>query len=151
MAVWTQRRHQADVREAITHMVHESVHVGITIECPPDEVVAYVTDPRNLPEWAAGLARSNVTDVDGRWTVDAPFGRSTIEFEPANDLGVVDHVVTLPDGSAVHNPMRVVRNGDGCDVIFSVRRQSGMSSADFESDIAAVRADLETLRTILEP
>ena len=67
-----------------------------------------------------------------------------------NDLGVADHVVTLPDGARVQNPMRVIPNADGCDVVFSVRRQPGMSDAEFAADVDAVRQDLGALRTFLQ-
>ena len=48
-----------------------------------------------------------------------------VAFAPSNDFGVLDHDVTLPDGETVRNPMRVISNGDGCDVVFTVRRQPG--------------------------
>ena len=47
--------------------------------------------------------------------------------------------------------MRVIPNGDGCDVVFTVRRRPGMSDADFAADVAAVDADLATLRSVLQP
>jgi hypothetical protein len=46
--------------------------------------------------------------------------------------------------------MRVMPNGDGCDVVFTVRRRSGMSEADLAADVDAVTADLATLRTLME-
>jgi hypothetical protein len=50
----------------------------------------------------------------------------------------------------VTNPLRVIANGDGCDVVFSVRRQPGMSDADFAADADAIRRDLAVLRSVLE-
>jgi hypothetical protein len=35
-------------------------------------------------------------------------------------------------------------------VLFSVRRRAGMTSAEFNADAAAVAADLEALRRLLE-
>jgi hypothetical protein len=63
---------------------------------------------------------------------------------------VLDHRVTLPSGEAFYNPMRVVPDGNGCEVVFTLRRQVGMSDDDFERDAAAVRADLATLKHVLE-
>jgi hypothetical protein len=77
-------------------------------------------------------------------------GRVSIEFTPDNDFGVLDHFVTLPSGEAVPNPVRVVPNGDGCDVLFTVRRRPGMSADDFARDAATVAADLDTLRKLME-
>jgi len=131
-------------------MTSESVHLSTSIERPADEVYAYVTDPTNLSRWAAGLAESPVHQVDGRWVADSPLGRVVVEFVAANDLGVADHHVTLPSGRTVTNPLRVIANGDGCDVVFSVRRQPEMTDADFAADADAVSRDLAVLRSVLE-
>ena len=130
-------------------MVQETVHVAVTIERSARDVHDYVLDPHHLSEWAAGLAHRPVERVDGQWVVDSPLGRVVVEFAPANDFGVADHVVTLPDGTSVQNPMRVIPNADGCDVVFSVRRQPNMSDSEFAADVDGVRKDLETLRFIL--
>lgn len=45
--------------------------------------------------------------------------------------------------------MRVVTNGDGCDVVFSVRRRPEMSDADF-AYADAVSRDLAVLRSVME-
>ena len=58
--------------------------------------------------------------------------------------------MTLPSGEVVHNPMRVIPDGDGCEVVFTLRRQDGVSDDDFERDAAAVAADLRTLKQLLE-
>ena len=131
-------------------MVLESVHVSTTIDWPADEVYAYASDPRNLSKWAAGLAHQEVQLVDGVWVVDSPMGRVTVAFAPPNAFGILDHEVTLPSGEVVSNPMRVIPNGDGCDVVFTVRRRDGMSSKEFTDDTQAVAADLSTLRDLMQ-
>jgi hypothetical protein len=131
-------------------MVHESVHVATTIDCPAGEVYDYVADPLNLSAWAAGLAHQDVQLVDGQWVVDSPMGRVAVAFAPSSDFGVLDHDVTLPAGDIVRNPMRVIPNGDGCDVTFTVRRRPGMSDTEFAADVDAVTADLASLRALME-
>jgi hypothetical protein len=131
-------------------MVQESVHVSTSIERPAGEVYVYITEPANLSLWAAGLASSPVHQVDGAWVADSPLGRVVVAFVAPNDLGVADHDVTLPSGETVTNPLRVLENGEGCDVVFSVRRQPEMSDADFAADVDAVTRDLAALRSILE-
>lgn len=131
-------------------MVQDTVHVAMTIERSARDVYEYVSDPHHLSEWAAGLAHRPVEHVDGQWVVDSPLGRVVVEFAPANDYGIADHVVTLPDGTSVQNPMRVIPNADGCDVVFSVRRQQDMSDSDLAADVDAVRKDLDALRSILQ-
>lgn len=131
-------------------MVYESVHVSTTIDRPAEAVHAYVTDPANLSIWAAGLADSPLRQVDGDWVADSPLGRVVIAFVGPNDFGVADHDVTLPSGERVTNPMRIFANGDGCDVVFSVRRLGATSDADFAADVDAVARDLAALRSVLE-
>jgi len=130
--------------------VQESVHVSTTIECPAGDVYDYASNPLNLSTWAAGLAHRDVELVDGRWVVDSPMGRVVVAFAPSNDFGVLDHDVTLPAGETVRNPMRVIPNGDGCDVVFTVHRRPGTSVTDFAADVDAVTADLAALRALME-
>ncbi len=46
--------------------------------------------------------------------------------------------------------MRVVPNGDGSELVFTLIRQSGMSDGQFVTDKAAVENDLKALKTLLE-
>ena len=130
-------------------MTWEARHLAVTIDRPATEVAAYAGDPRNLPAWAAGLATGVRPGDDGAWITDSPMGEVAVRFAPANDLGVLDHDVTLPDGTVVRNPFRVLPNDVGSEVVFTVFRR-GMDDAAFDADAAAVRADLERLRRILD-
>jgi Polyketide cyclase / dehydrase and lipid transport len=127
----------------------ESRHVSTWIDRPASEVYEYASDPVNLPHWAPGLG-SAVENIDGRWFVDSPMGRVGLVFAQRNDFGILDHDVTLPTGETVRNPVRVLPNGDGCDVVFTVRRRPGMSEADLAADVDAVTKDMATLRGLFE-
>jgi hypothetical protein len=125
-------------------------HISITIRRPPAEVYDFTVDPRNLPRWAAGLARSEVQQDGDAWIAEAPFGKVRIKFVDRNSLGVLDHDVTLESGMTVHNPMRVLPRAEGCEFVFALFRQPGMSDEEFARDKAAVEADLRTLKKLLE-
>lgn len=125
-------------------------HLSIYIARHPSDVYEFVSDPANLPRWAAGLARSEVTRTGDAWVVEAPFGKATIRFAPKNELGVMDHDVELESGVTVHNPMRVVPNGEGSEFIFTLFRRPDMSDEQFAADRRAVEADLRTLKGMLE-
>lgn len=131
-------------------MASESAHLSIAIDRPSAEVYAYAADPAHLPQWAAGLADSAVERVDGEWVASSPMGRVTVAFAQPNAFGVLDHVVTLPSGESVYNPLRVIPDGDGSEVVFTLRRRPGMSDEGFEADARAVRADLAALKRVLE-
>jgi hypothetical protein len=130
-------------------MPWEARHLSVTIDRPVAEVAAYVGDPRNLPAWAAGLASGVRPGDDGTWITDSPMGEVTVRFAPPNDLGVLDHDVTLPGGAVVHNPLRVLPNDSGSEVVFTVFRRD-MDDAAFEADAAAVLEDLKRLREVFE-
>lgn len=127
----------------------DSRHVSTHIDRPAQEVYDYASNPFSLPDWAPGLA-SSVERVDGQWIVESPMGRVVVAFATRNEFGVLDHHVTLPSGETLYNPMRVIVDGAGCEVVFTVRRQAGMSDEDFERDANAVFADLVTLKRAME-
>lgn len=126
-----------------------SLHVSQRVRCSAAQAYAFARDPANLARWAAGLG-GPVVHVDGQWRVLTTAGDVLLAFPPENDLGVLDHTVVLADGTSVHNPMRVLPDGDECEVVFVLRRQPGMTDDDHERDAAAVRQDLATLRDLLE-
>lgn len=131
-------------------MAAESQHLSTVINRPSSAVYEYVAHPANLATWAGGLASSTVEQVDGQWVVDSPMGRVAISFVDHNDFGVLDHVVTLPSGESVYNPLRVIPNGDVSEVVFTLRQRPGMTEEEFTQDAESVRADLATLKRVLE-
>jgi hypothetical protein len=77
-------------------------------------------------------------------------GKVRIRFAERNDFGVLDHDVTLASGQTVHNPMRVVANADGSELVFTLFRRPEMSDDEFAADASAVERDLAALRRLLE-
>ena len=123
--------------------------VSVFVKCPPSDVYGFVVDPRNLPQWARGLCRS-IRPSDDAWLVESPLGEVRLRFVPPNAFGVLDHVVTFANGQEVLNPMRVVQNGDGSEVLFTLFQSNGMSDLQFVEDVAMVERDLRMLKEILE-
>jgi len=126
-----------------------SRYVSAAINRRAGEVYEYAVDPANLPDWAPGLGTS-VEQVGGQWFVETPMGRVEFAFVERNAYGVLDHTVRLTSGETFYNPMRVMPDGDGCEVVFAVRRLPGMTDEEFERDAAAVAADLARLKRVLE-
>lgn len=121
-----------------------------TIQCDWRAVYDFAARPENMPLWASGLATGLTRDGDD-WIADGgPIGNIRVRFARRNDFGVIDHTVTLPNGLMVENALRVVPNGDGCEVMFTLLRQTDMDDAAFETDAAHVMRDLETLAGLME-
>jgi hypothetical protein len=113
-------------------------------------VYAFAAKPENMPLWASGLASGLTRDGDD-WIADGgPIGVVRVRFTPQNDFGVIDHTVTLPSGIKVENALRIVPNGDGAEVMFTLLRQAYMDDMAFEQDAAHVARDIEALARLME-
>lgn len=125
-------------------------HISVGIERPPARVGAYLAEPANFAFWATGLG-STLRPVDqGEWLAEGPSGPMRIRFSEANSYGVADHVLLLPGGGEIVAPLRVLANGDGSEVVFSLFRRPAMDEAEFERDAEWVRNDLLRLKEVLE-
>ena len=131
-------------------MTHPATLIQISISKPADEVYAFASDPHNLSKWAAGLSGSALEAERGQWVAESPMGKVKIKFAATNNFGVVDHDVTLPSGLIVHNPLRIQKNGEGAEVIFTLYRLPGVLEKDFQADAGRVRADLQKLKSLVE-
>jgi hypothetical protein len=141
--------------EAERVMKNESLsevrHVSVSIDRPPDLVYQFAAAPENMPRWAIGLGTSFRRQGDGSWIAEGgPVGSATVRFVERNRLGVLDHDVTVASGETIHNPVRVVPNGAGSEVVFTLFRRAGVSAAQFAQDAKAVEKDLGTLKGLLE-
>ncbi|PVM83808.1 polyketide cyclase [Caulobacter endophyticus] len=132
--------------------LYPSRPITIGVDRPVQAVYAYAADPENMAHWAAGIGDGlrRAPDEDGVWLADTPLGEARVRFSPDNPFGVLDHWVTLPDGTEISVPLRVVANGDGAEVTLTLYRLPDMDDAAFERDAAAVTRDLETLKARLE-
>ncbi len=129
-------------------MPSRTIHASI--DRRPEDVYEFLMTPQRLPEWAPGFALSVHQDRDDGWVVETADGAVGIEFVDRNDLGVADHTVTPEKGVRVTNPVRVLPNGEGSEVTFTLFHRPEMSVAEFEVDAATVQRDLDTLKRLLE-
>jgi len=118
--------------------------VSRVIAASPDLVYEYARDLENLPQWAAGLAQSEVVRDGETLFVESPMGRVEVRFVERNVFGVLDHDVTLPSGTVVTNPVRVLAHPEGSEVVFTVR-QIELDDEEFARDVETVSADLQRL------
>ena len=123
-------------------------HISRFIDRNPSEVRAFLADHRNLPKWAAGLS-AGISEVNGVVFSESPMGKVQVRFAAGAEHGIFDHDVTLPDGKTFHNPLRVLKNDGGSEVVFTLYRLPGVSDEAYEKDAATIAADLERLATVL--
>jgi hypothetical protein len=127
----------------------QSQTLSVSIDCRPDRVYAFVSNPENLPGWAAGLCKS-VRKSDAGWVVETTQGPMNLRFVEKNGLGVLDHYVSSASAVEVYVPLRVLPNGSGSTVLFTLFQLPGMSDEKYAEDAALVTRDLETLKRVLE-
>jgi uncharacterized membrane protein len=124
-------------------------HISVSIDRRPHDVYEFASKIENLPKWATGLGK-NFRNVDGEWVANGPTGPIKVRFVSRNEFGVVDHDVILESGATVHNPIRILPNGRGSEVVFTLFRQPGTSEQKFAEDARWVEKDLRLLKTLLE-
>jgi hypothetical protein len=82
--------------------------------------------------------------------VETPQGPVTIRVVGKNAFGIVDHDVIPSEGPAVYVPMRIVLNGSGAEVLFTLFQTPEMSQERFAEDLRLVQQDLMTLKQVME-
>ena len=127
----------------------ESRTLSVSINRDWREVYDAIWRPENFPKWASGLSKSPLTQDGHVWNAAGPDGPITVAFTGHNAFGVMDHSVTLADGTVVYVPLRVIRNGEGAEVLLTLLRQPGMSDAQFAADAEWVMRDLLALKALL--
>lgn len=120
-----------------------TLHITIFINRTQADVYTFASNPENLPLWAEGLARSEVTKQSDSWVTKAPFGKVKIRFSSANGFGHLDHDVQLESDV-------VVPNCEDIDFTFTLFQQPCMSQQQLEKDTQVVANDLHTVKTLLE-
>ena len=123
--------------------------ISVSIDRSPREVYEFARVLENLPKWATGLGTGGER-VGEVWVTRMEEGTVEVRFVRENDLGVLDHYVRLGPETEVYNPMRVVANGDGSEISFTLFQQPGVSDTDLETDAATVTQDLRRLKALLE-
>lgn len=127
----------------------ESRTLTVSVARDADTVYQFVSNPENLPRWATAFCQS-VRKVDSDWVMQTPAGEMKVRFVPANAFRVADHFVSPTPGAEIYVPLRVLPNGAGSEMVFTLFRQANMLAADFARDIELVRSDLQSLKRGLE-
>ncbi len=123
--------------------------LSVSISRKPADIARFVADPRNLPQWAGAFCKSVRKDGD-RWVVETDEGAFGLRFMASVEQGILDHVVEIADDVLVQVPMRVVPNGEGSEVLFTLFRLPAMTEFRWQRDLEMVSADLQRLKQVME-
>ncbi|MFV2062098.1 MAG: hypothetical protein ACC726_01130 [Chloroflexota bacterium] len=135
----------------MTTMTTETV--AITIDAPLRQVATDLADPARHPDWATEFFSGPARKTDEDWVVPVPRmgGDARLKIEADVATGRIDMFLAplgAPFGPPL--PVRVVPNGDGCDVLFTLARFPGQDDETWDSGLASMRRELEQLRALYE-
>lgn len=123
--------------------------MNTSINSNPQIVYDFVSNLENLPRWVSNTFPS-IKEVNGEWVVDTSQGQNKVMLAERNNFGILDHYVKLTSGVEVYVPMRVVKNGDGSEIMLTVFQTLEMTDERYAEDIKTVEKDLNHLKTIIE-
>lgn len=125
--------------------------LSVTIDARFDDVFADLANPVTHPEWAteffAGPATPGERPGEAVATVPAMGGPVRIRIDADPTCGRID--MGLAPGDAPFGPplpIRLIRNGDGVDVLFTLARTPGQTSEAWEAGLDGMKRELENLR-----
>lgn len=117
----------------------------ISIDAPPEVVLNFVADPRNLPLWAPGFAQ-RVRQDGAHWLVESGEQSVRIDVRVARELGTVDFLAAdAPSERPIGAYSRVIHNGDGSEYAFTRFLAPGRSREDLARERAVVVQELQAV------
>jgi hypothetical protein len=123
---------------------------SVRIEARPEDVFAFVADPRRLPVWAIGFAKAIREEASG-WIVTVGSGAEVpIRVDSDPGRGTVDFFLASGEGTDVPAMTRVMANGDGAEYVFTMFQPPGMPDEAFAGQVAELRRELVVLKAHLE-
>ena len=129
--------------------MHQSRNLSIFIDRDVKDVYRFISVPENFRLWASGLGKS-LMKVNDEWVAETQEGPVKIVFSELNEFGVLDHWVSPRTGLQSYIPMRVIQNGRGSELMFTLLRLPGMTDEKFAADAEWVMRDLTSLKNLLE-
>ena len=106
--------------------MYQSRNLSVQIRRNPRDVYNFTSVPENFPRWASGLGKS-LKRKNGEWIAETPQGPIKVRFTERNEFGILDHYVIPESGVEIYIPMRVIPNGSGSELIFTLFRLPDVS------------------------
>ena len=123
--------------------------VTTVLPVPRERVFKYMSDIRNLPEWATEFARE-LREEDGEYRVVNNLGEFVFEIRADERTGVIDMYAGPSRDQLAVFPTRAVALPDGrTSYSFTMFQARGMPDELFESQHASLKREFENIETIL--
>lgn len=134
---------------AAAHGIARSCIRSVDIQAPLDRVFTFLANPLNWPRYAVVNLRAVSPGEDGWCNAVTTFGEGRIKVSPVEELGILDHVWQDPQACwTVYS--RVVPNGCGATVTFTLFQPSIMNDAQFDAAMAQMNVEMAELKAVME-
>lgn len=121
----------------------------VDIQAPRERVFSFLVNPMNWPQYAVVNLRSVSPGKDGWFKAVTKFGEGQIKVRGLKDFGILDH--TWKDPQATWDAYcRVVPNGDGSTVMFTLFQPPVMNDQQFDQAMKEMDTEMAKLKEILE-
>lgn len=128
--------------------------LSVDIAAAFDAVMSELASAASHPSWATEFFSGEAEPISAdeiRITVPRMGGVCEMKIEAQRDYGVINIYlapVGVPYGKPL--PVRVIENGEGATVLWTLAQFPGMSNAAFEAGCASMQKELATLKSKLE-
>ena len=123
-------------------------HLSVELHAAKDAVFDYLSDIKNLPEWATEFCRG-LRRVDGHYKVRTPGGELFMHIEADRRTGVVDFYASPALEPIDREPLtsRVLAGGNGGSIyVVSFVQPAGLPDAVYAQQCAALKREMENIR-----
>jgi hypothetical protein len=123
--------------------------VTTVLTAPPGRVFEYMSEIRNLPEWATEFAR-DLREEDGEFRVVNNLGEFLFEIRADERTGVIDMYAGPTRDELAVFPTRVVGLPDGrTSYSFTMFQGPGMPDDLFEAQHASLKREFANIEALL--
>ena len=130
--------------------IFQTKTVTVSIDAPFEKVIADLANPATHPEWAKEFFVGNAQKKEnGEVLVTVPMMGGNVRFKIDADMrhGILELYLTREGASfGTSIPVRVVKNGSGVDVLWTLTRFPGMPEVAWETGLLAMERELQALK-----
>jgi len=119
----------------------------LTASLPQDaqSLFAWVADPENLAQWHSSFCRA-LRKTDGSYIAESPRGPVPVRFIRDDRSFVIDILTEVVEGIELTNAIRVLSNGEGSEMIWTLVKPDGVSESIFNEQLRWAGSALHNLR-----
>jgi len=121
----------------------------LTASLPQDAqaLFAWIADPENLARWHTSFCRA-LRKENGSLIAESPRGRVPVRFIRDDRSLVLDLLTEVAEGIELTNAIRILSNGEGSEMVWTLVKPDGISEAIFNEQMRWAGSALQNLRKV---